>query len=136
MKFKRIIRSLIERTVNREKTSGDTTPGKRGENLACRFLKGKGYRIIKKNFRTRFGEIDIVADDNGTVCFVEVKARSYTSFGLPEEFVDRRKQKKLVKTALAYTSSGHTDSRDMRFDIVSVDLNNGDCRIIKDAFDA
>ena len=87
--------------------------GERGEGLACRFLKKRKIKVITKNFRSRFGEIDIVADDSGTLSFVEVKSRSSTSFGLPEEFVDKRKQHKIIKTALIYIEKNNELSRNM-----------------------
>ncbi len=107
----------------------------KGENIACAFLKKSGYKIIEKNFRTRYGEIDIVASELNTICFVEVKSRSRKDYGLPEEFVDKNKQKKLIKAALAYISKNKIEDQDMRFDIVSVDLNTSESRIIKNAFD-
>lgn len=134
MKIKNILTTLVSRAGLSSKPPDDLSPGRHGENLACRFLKSNGYKIIEKNFRTRFGEIDIVAEDNGVVCFVEVKARTDTSYGLPEEYVDRRKQVKIVKTSQAYIKRKNLKSRDMRFDIVSVSLASRSCRIIKNAF--
>jgi len=110
--------------------------GRKGEDLACRFLKKDKYKILEKNFRCRQGEIDIIAEDRkGVLCFVEVKARSSEDFGLPIEAVTHRKQKKLLATAFIYLENKNIQSRDMRFDIVSVDLNNQESKIIKNAFD-
>lgn len=134
MKIKKILTALAGRAGLKSRTPDDVSPGRHGENLACRFLKSNGYKIIEKNFRTRFGEIDIVAEEKGVVCFVEVKARTETSYGLPEEFVDKRKQVKIVKTAQAYIKQKNIKSRDMRFDIVSVSLASRSCRVIKNAF--
>lgn len=134
MKIRKLIKRVIRKTVGDSKSEKDISSGKLGENIACVFLSHEGYRIIEKNFRTRFGEIDIIAENNKTICFIEVKARSGTGYGLPEEFVDERKQEKLVKTALGYITSRNINSADMRFDIVSVDLVNESCRIIQNAF--
>lgn len=130
--IKNYIKNLFSRNIINEekKKSGD-----KGEELASRFLKRQGYEILIRNFRTRFGEIDIVANDKETLCFVEVKARSNMSYGLPEEFVDKRKQEKLVKTALVYINKNCLDSKDMRFDIVSVDLSKESCKLIQNAFE-
>jgi len=110
--------------------------GKKGEDLACKFLKKDKYKILEKNFSCRQGEIDIIAEDRKRVlCFVEVKARSREDFGLPVEAVTHRKQKKLLATAFIYLENKNIQSRDMRFDIVSVDLTSEEINIIKNAFD-
>lgn len=69
--------------------------GKFGEQIAADYLKNQGYEILSKNFRTRYGEIDIVARDNRTLVFVEVKSRGSVKFGTPEESIFRDKQNKL-----------------------------------------
>jgi len=117
-------------------TKNTISAGKKGEDLACRFLKKNKYKILKKNFRVRQGEIDIIAEDKkGVLCFVEVKARSRQDYGLPAEAVTRHKQKRLLAAAYLYLEEKKIQSRDMRFDIVSVDLNSEDAEIIKNAFD-
>jgi putative endonuclease len=95
--------------------------GNRAEKFACSFLSAKGYKIVLRNFRTRFGEIDIIAKDRDVLCFVEVKFRKNTDFGRPEDFVDFRKQKKLVKTAKIYLAKEQISDTDIRFDIVAVE---------------
>lgn len=107
----------------------------KGESTACIFLKRSGYKINEKNFRTRYGEIDIIAIESRTICFIEVKSRSRKDYGFPEEFVDKYKQEKLIKTALTYISKNSIVDQDMRFDIVSVDLSTLESRIIKNAFE-
>ena len=110
--------------------------GKKGEDLACKFLKKDKYKVLEKNFRARQGEIDIIAEDrNGVLCFVEVKARSRKDYGLPIEAVTHSKQKKLLATAFIYLETKKMQSKDMRFDIVSVDLITEDVQIMKNAFD-
>jgi len=117
------------------KNSGSA--GKRGEDLACKFLKKDKYKILKKNFSSKQGEIDIIAEDRkGVLCFVEVKARSRQDYGLPVEAVTHSKQKKLLATSFIYLEKNRIKSKDMRFDIVSVDLRDEEIEIIKNAFDA
>jgi len=116
--------------------SKSRSAGKKGEDLACKFIKKHKYKILEKNFSSRQGEIDIIAEDiKGVLCFVEVKARSREDFGLPVEAVTHRKQKKLLATAFIYLENNKIKSKDMRFDIVSVDLVNEEIQIIKNAFD-
>jgi len=116
--------------------SKSKSAGKKGEDLACKFLKKDKYKILEKNYRCRQGEIDVIAEDRkGVLCFVEVKARSSEDFGLPIEAVTHRKQKKLLATAFIYLENNNIKSKDMRFDIVSVDLVNKEPKIIKNAFD-
>jgi len=109
--------------------------GQKGEEIACKALEKEGYRIIEKNFRCRQGEIDIIAEEKEILCFIEVKARSSEKFGLPEEAVRKWKQKKLLTVAVIYLEQKKIKSRDMRFDIVSVDLKTKKTRIIQNAFD-
>jgi putative endonuclease len=110
--------------------------GRRGEDLAYRFLKKDKYKILEKNYHSRQGEIDIIAEDRkGVLCFVEVKARSRKDYGLPVEAVTHSKQKKLLATAFIYLETKKIQSKDMRFDIVSVDLVSGETQIITNAFD-
>ena len=111
------------------------SPGQIGEKLACKFLKSQKYIIEEKNFRSRFGEIDIIAIDSNTICFVEVKSRSRIDYGLPEEYVDIKKQKKIIRTAQTYLKEKGLETWNARFDIVSVDLKKYQCRIVKNAFE-
>jgi len=76
--------------------------GKIGEEEAVKFLKKNKYKIIERNFRTKFGEIDIIAKKEKKVVFIEVKTRKTISFGYPEEAVDERKLNKIKKVALYY----------------------------------
>jgi len=94
--------------------------GKAGEDLALDFLSGRGYRVISRNYRTRFGEIDIIAYDGPAVCFIEVKTRSQARFGAPEEAVQRRKQRHMVKAATYFLTSNDLLESPSRFDVVSI----------------
>ena len=125
------INNLFKKKVPKKPGSGVA-----GENIACKYLKKEGYKIIEKNFRCRYGEIDIIAADKKVLCFIEVKARNKSDFALPEEYVDRRKQKKLIKTSQIYLSKVNYGDSDQRFDVVSVNLESGKCRKISNAFDA
>lgn len=95
--------------------------GDLGEMAACEYLAAHGYKIIKRNFRLKCGEIDIIAKKDGCTVFVEVKTRRSASFGQPSEYVDLRKQTKIRKTALCYIKSLDTD---MRFDVIEVMYSN------------
>lgn len=111
--------------------------GKRGEDAAVDFLKRKGYRIIERNYKNKLGEIDIIAKDNNTLCFIEVKTRTSLDFGYPQEAITAAKQKKINKVALSYLKQYNLLSISARFDIISVISNNQnkfDIEIIKDAF--
>ncbi len=94
--------------------------GDRGERAAVRFLKRKGYRIIAQQFRNQFGEIDIIALDGKQIVFVEVKTRTSTNSGQLFEAVNRAKQQKLTKLALAWLKKKKRLDQSARFDVVSV----------------
>ncbi len=100
--------------------------GTRGEDIAVEFLKKRGMRIVEKNFRTRLGEIDIIAVDKNTVCFIEVKTRRSLDFGFGLEAVGARKQQKIMKTALLYLKMKGLSESDFRFDVISIFLT--DCQ--------
>jgi len=97
--------------------------GALGENLVISILKEKGCAILQQNFRSRYGEIDIVAKDRGSIVFIEVKTRRSTRYGTPEEAVDLRKQKQLRLMAAYYLSNHHTTYAGYRFDVYSIFLN-------------
>lgn len=112
--------------------------GNKAETFACKFLSRKGYKIISRNYRTKFGEIDIIAQDEDILCFVEVKYRKNSDFGNPEDFVDFRKQKKLLKTAKIYLAQKRISEVNIRFDIiglVSDSKNKYIAKLIKNAFE-
>lgn len=102
--------------------------GNFGEDMAVAYLEKKGMQIIKRNFYCRAGELDIIAKDGNCTVFCEVKTRIRTDYGNPSEFVDFRKQEKLLKTALYYTMN---DDIEMRFDIIEVYYSMmGDCPVV------
>lgn len=95
--------------------------GKSGEDLAVDELVARGYAVLARRYRTRGGEIDIVAEDGGTVVFVEVKARTSADFGSAVEAVTPRKQRQLVVMARDYLARARHLDRPCRFDIVAID---------------
>src|SRR5512133_2228070 len=103
--------------------------GKHGEDLAVAWLAGAGYRIIERNYRCPFGEIDIVAEEGGTLVFVEVKSRRSSAFGAPELAVGPEKQRKISRISLHYLAERHLSDRPARFDVVAVKLRPEGSRI-------
>ena len=97
--------------------------GSTGEILAQKFLKTKGYTILFTNWRHKHSEIDIIAQDGKVIVFVEVKTRNNTSFGNPEDFVDKNKMKKMQEAAEAYIEQFDWQG-ELRFDIIAVEKNN------------
>ena len=95
--------------------------GESGENLAVEELERRGYAIRARRYRTRSGEIDIVAQDGDTLVFVEVKARATPEFGTAAEAVTRRKQLKVVAMATDYLARAQCLDRPCRFDVVAID---------------
>ncbi|MCP3921941.1 MAG: YraN family protein [Desulfobacterales bacterium] len=111
--------------------------GSRGEKLACKFLKKNGYKILERNYRSRYGEIDIIAKDSDFIVFVEVKARRSVRFGSPKEAVNQRKQYKISIVALDYLKKHKIIEQKSRFDVVSIKTsgNKSEIEIIKNAFE-
>ena len=96
--------------------------GDKYEEAAARMLAASGYRILERNFRCKFGEVDIIAKDRNTLVFVEVKYRKNRTSGYPEEAVSYAKQKKISLTAGYYCMTrGISDSVECRFDVVAID---------------
>jgi putative endonuclease len=94
--------------------------GRMGERLAVWYLKLSGYRIVKRNYRNRLGEIDIIAREDETLVFVEVKARRTRRYGHPKYAVTRQKQRTLSKVALAYLKETGKMRDKARFDVISI----------------
>ncbi len=107
--------------------------GKLGEDRAVRELERHGYAILARRYRTRHGEIDIVADDGGTVVFVEVKAREQGDCGSAAEAVTVHKQRRLASMAVDYLARNHVTDRPCRFDVVAID--DGVVTLYRSAFD-
>ena len=111
--------------------------GRRGEDMAHRFLQRSGYVVVARNYRTRGGsaEVDIVCYEDSTIIFVEVKTRQSEEFGPPDRAVDAEKQEHIFRAAGEYLRRAELPWSMARFDIVSiVSTENGTVRHLKDAF--
>ena len=118
-------------------TRGDMMKlGDKGEGLAVKFLKKKGYQIITQNYKTRIGEIDIIAKEGDTLVFIEVKTRESIAYGKPFEAVNYFKKRKIANVAMLYLKKLE-EIPPCRFDVVSICYEQGrpDCELIKDAFE-
>lgn len=111
--------------------------GKKGEELALRFLKKRGYRIIEKNYVCKMGEMDIIAKEKDTLAFIEVKTRTSTTFGPPQLAVNPTKQMQLSKVALYFLKEKGIEEMKARFDVVAILLGpkGEEIELIRDAFD-
>lgn len=111
--------------------------GKSGEEAAVELLKASGYKILARNYKTRIGEIDIIAFQGDTLCFIEVKSRNSLRFGLPQEAVSAEKQRQISKAALSFLKSNNLLNRKARFDVVSVLYSKDGPKLdlIRNAFD-
>lgn len=107
-----------------------TSIGKKGEDLASKFLIQKGYKIIKRNFHSIYGEIDIIATHENSLVFIEVKTRSNTRFGLPIEAVTPRKIENIQKTAEYFCLQNPNMPKSQKIEVVSVDTSQDKPNII------
>jgi len=103
--------------------------GRAGEDEAVNFLKRKRYKILERNFRTKFGEIDIIAKKGKEIIFIEVKTRKTTEFGYPEEAIDKEKQEHIKKVASYYIQKKKVKNP-IAFEVLSV-LIKGEEKEIK-----
>ena len=112
--------------------------GREGESAALGFLQAHGFKILETNFRTRAAEIDIIAKDHETLCFIEVKTRSSTKRGLPKESVTPSKQHKIILGASSYLKKHRLLESRIRFDVIEVFEKEGrfEFNLIKNAFQA
>jgi putative endonuclease len=94
--------------------------GKKGEALAEEYLKRKGFRILKRNYRYGHKEIDLICRDENTIVFVEVKAGRSKKFGAPHERVNLKKQKNLIEAAYDFIQKENVNGCDFRFDVLSI----------------
>ena len=115
-------------TVNKRKV------GAKYEAMAADYLQKKGYRIMERNFRSPFGEIDIIAEKDGVIVYVEIKYRSSLQYGDPLEAVAYRKQRQICRVA-NYHYAGYTGGREIpcRFDVIGI-YGDGSIRHIENAF--
>lgn len=110
--------------------------GRIGEEAAARFLEEHGYKILARNYKTKLGEIDIIAEDCQTLCFIEVKTRSSRRFGLPSEALSSSKQRQISKAALLFLKKRRLLEKKARFDVVSIVYSEDrpELDLIKNAF--
>jgi putative endonuclease len=119
------------------KDRGRIETGRRGEDLAVDYLKQRGYRIIERNYRCPFGEIDIVALHGEVVVFIEVKTRRSERFGDPQQSVTLEKQKRISRISLDYLQKKRLYPCSARFDVVAVRMlgKGPEIELIPNAFD-
>ncbi|MFC1594520.1 YraN family protein [Candidatus Omnitrophota bacterium] len=112
--------------------------GAAGEAAALHYLSKHGYVIREKNLKSRLGEIDIIAREKDTLCFIEVKTRSDLQKGYPQEAITPHKQRQIARVALQYVKKNNLFGKKTRFDIVSIivgDEGTPRIKLIKNAFD-
>jgi len=131
---------LSKNSYNKDKITA-VSIGNIGEETAVKALKKQGYKIIERNYRTKMGEIDIIAKDGEYTAFVEVRLRKNNNFGTPADTIDARKQQKIINTAQIYAVTNGIYDTPMRFDAVLINadtdgekLVNANIQIIKNAF--
>ena len=113
-----------------------TTLGRGGEARALQYLEERGYKLLRKNYRSGHREIDLIMQTGCTVVFVEVKARSSTDYGTPAEFVTPAKRRLLTLAAEAYLMEMGLRDVPARFDVVEIYLGTDKVHHIENAFDA
>ncbi|WP_214227019.1 YraN family protein [Pedobacter sp. B4-66] len=97
--------------------------GKRGEDIAREYLENLGYQILKMNWRHGRAEVDVIANQGGTIIFVEVKTRSSTDYGEPEDFVNIKKERQLEYASSAYIEMNNHEG-EIRFDVIAIVFEN------------
>ena len=138
MKF---IEKLLSKNSYNKDNKTAVSIGNLGEEAAVKALKKRGYKIAERNYRTKMGEIDIIAKDGEYTVFVEVRLRKSNDFGTPADTIDERKQQKIIKTAQYYAVENKIYDTPMRFDAVLINakvqkgkLVDTNIEIIKNAF--
>ncbi|MBI3300553.1 MAG: YraN family protein [Deltaproteobacteria bacterium] len=111
--------------------------GQQGEREAEQFLSAQRYAIVARNYRSPFGEVDLIALDRQTIVFVEVRTHTGEAFGDPLESVNARKQRQIARAALHYLSRHHLHDREARFDVIGIRWEGEKTHLthIKGAFD-
>ena len=138
MKF---IEKLLSKNLYNKENKTAVSIGALGEEAAALALRKKGYKILERNYRSKMGEIDIIAKDGEYTCFVEVRLRKNNSFGSPADSINEGKQQRIIRTAQLYAMEKGIFDTPMRFDVVLINavakensLKNVHLEIIKDAF--
>lgn len=108
--------------------------GNLGEDLACDFLEQKGYKIISRNYHSRFGEIDIIAEKEKVVHFVEVKYKQNQGYGLPQEAVTKKKIDKILRTAKIYLNEFLYEDVDWQIDVLAIDKDTSSYDLFENVY--
>ncbi|MBI5549366.1 MAG: YraN family protein [Deltaproteobacteria bacterium] len=129
----------MESRVQWGANDGSQSRGEWAEQVAASYLEKKGFVVLERNFQTRLGEVDLIAQKGVLLAFVEVRYRRSAAFGAPEETVTKAKRRKVILAAYDYTvRRGLTEQRVIRFDVVAVVAAPGGHEILhlEDAFEA
>lgn len=111
--------------------------GKNGERIAQEYLKKRGYKILERNYRTKYGEIDIIAQQDSSIVFVEVRTKQSPNFGPPQLSITKSKRNQIMRTALAYINESMISDQPCRFDVIAITLDSSGTKIehIENAFE-
>jgi putative endonuclease len=122
--------------LRRGRALSNRLSGAWGEELALRYLRRRGYELVERNYRTRYGELDLILRHEDTLVFVEVKLRRGVGFGDPLEAVTPRKQAAIRALAKRYLSEKEPDFDTLRFDVVGILAGDGEPTVVhvEDAF--
>ncbi len=108
------------------KSKSNQILGQKGEEIAANYLTSHGYRLVTRNFKARYGEIDLIALDHGALVFVEVKTRVGRQFGLPEEAVTPRKLNEVIQTSKYFKHLHPELPESLRIDVIGIELDGSD----------
>lgn len=108
--------------------------GKLGEEIASKYIISKGGKVIERNYRTKIGEVDLIAKLNGELVFVEVKSRSNINYGYPSESVNYKKKRKITNVAKYYVLDNSLENLSIRFDVIEIYLKEKKINHIVNAF--
>jgi putative endonuclease len=97
--------------------------GSAGERLAAGWLEARGYRVVARNWRCAYGELDIIAEEQGELVFVEVKTRRGAAYGVPEEAITANKRAHLIAAAQSYLAENQCEAHPYRIDVIAVQLD-------------
>ena len=106
-----------------DRTTARAALGAAGERLAAGWLEARGFRVLARNWRCAYRELDIIAEEAGELVFVEVKTRRGTAYGLPEEAITANKRAHLTAAAQCYLAEAQRETQQYRIDVVAVQLN-------------
>jgi len=107
-----------------------TAIGNWGEDVACKYLLEAGYEVIERNFRTPYGEIDIIATLNGQLTFIEVKTRTNNLYGTPESSITAQKRKHMINAAQSFLHTHMQFDHNWQIDVISIEANSSQNPII------